>query len=346
MTNALPESVADENELDELLSRPTPAVVEVLKKLPGDIVVLGVGGKMGPTLARMAVRASDAAGVKRRVYGASRFSDPSTEKQLRDVGIETIRCDLLDPAQVEKLPDAPNVVAMSALKFGSTGKQAFTWGMNTYVPTLVARRFSKSRIVAFSTGNVYPLTDVRLGGCRETDPTGPVGEYAMSCLGRERMYEYFAEAHGTPTSIVRLNYACELRYGVLADMARRVQAGEQVDLTMGCVNAIWQGDANAMTLQSFAACASPAFTFNLAGPEVLSVRRICEELGQLLGKTPQFVGEESNDALLSNGQRAHELFGYPTVAIKRLLGWIAEWTKRGGRSLGKPTHFETRDGKY
>ena len=346
MSNALPDRIADEAELDELLSRPTPAVVEVMKNLPGDILVLGVGGKMGPTLARMAVRASEAAGVKRRVYGASRFSDASLEQPLRDVGIETIRCDLLDPAQVDKLPDAPNVVAMSALKFGSTGKQAFTWGMNTYVPTLVARRFMKSRIVAFSTGNVYPLSDVRRGGCRETDPTGPVGEYAMSCLGRERMYEYFAEAHGTQTSIVRLNYACELRYGVIADMARKILQDEPIDLTMGCVNAIWQGDANAMTLQSFAAAASPAFTFNLAGPETLSVRRLCEELGLLLEKSAQFVGEESNSALLSNGQRGHELFGYPTVPIKRLLTWIAEWAARGGRTLGKPTHFETRDGKY
>lgn len=342
----LPDRIADEAQLDELLSRPTPAVVEVLKKLPGDILFLGVAGKMGPTLARMAVRASEAAGVKRRILGASRFSDPTAEKQLRDVGIETIRCDLLDPAQVDKLPDAANVVAMSALKFGSTGKQALTWGMNAYVPTLVARRFAKSRIVAFSTGNVYPLSDVRLGGCRETDPTGPVGEYAMSCLGRERMYEYFAEAHGTPTTIVRLNYACELRYGVIADMARKIHMGEPIDLAMGCLNAIWQGDANAMTLQSFAACASPAFTFNLAGPETLSVRRLCDEFGRLLGKAPQFVGAESNDALLSNGQLGHERFGYPTVPIHQFVRWIADWTARGGRSLGKPTHFETRDGKY
>lgn len=346
MLHALPDRIADEAQLDELLSRPTPAVVEVLKQLSGDILFLGVAGKMGPTLARMAVRASEAAGAKRRILGASRFSDPNAEKQLRDVGIETIRCDLLDPAQVDRLPDAANVVAMSALKFGSTGKQALTWGMNAYVPTLVARRFAQSRIVAFSTGNVYPLSDVRLGGCRETDPTGPVGEYAMSCLGRERMYEYFAEAHGTPTTIVRLNYACELRYGVIADMARKIHTGEPIDLAMGCLNAVWQGDANAMTLQSLAACASPAFTFNLAGPETLSVRKLCEELGRLLGKQPQFVGTESNDALLSNGQVGHERFGYPSVPIHLLVRWIADWTARGGRSLGKPTHFETRDGKY
>jgi nucleoside-diphosphate-sugar epimerase len=342
----LPDVIADEAELDELLSRPTAGVVETFRNIPGDILFLGVGGKMGPTMARMAVRAAEAAGGRRRILGASRFSDAAMERQLRDVGVETIRCDLLDPKQVDALPDAPNVVAMSALKFGSTGKQALTWGMNTYVPTLVARRFAESRIVAFSTGNVYPLTDVRLGGCRETDPTGPVGEYAMSCLGRERMYEYFAEANGTPTSIVRLNYACELRYGVLADMARRVLQGETIDLSMGCVNAIWQGDANAMTLQSFGAAASPAFTFNLAGPEILSVRRLCEEYGRRFGKEPQFVGAEANNALLSNGQMAHDRFGYPRVPIRRVIDWVAEWTLRGGRTLGKPTHFETRDGKY
>lgn len=342
----LPAEINNDAELDELLSRPTPAVIEVMQKLPGDIAFLGVGGKMGPTLARMAVRASEAAGTKRRIYGISRFSNPDQEKPLCDAGIETIRCDLLDPDQVQKLPDVPNVCAMSALKFGSTGKSALTWGMNTYVPTVVCRRYLKSRIVAFSTGNVYALSDVRLGGARETDTVGPVGEYAMSCLGRERMYEYFSEAHGIPTSIVRLNYACELRYGVLADMARKVWDGEPIDVSMGCVNAIWQGDANAATLQSFAAATSPAFTFNLAGPELLSVRRICEEFGRLFQKEPQFVGTEATSALISNGGLCHERFGYPTVPIRRLMSWIARWTERGGRSLGKPTHFETRDGKY
>ena len=342
----LPAEIADEAALDELLSRPTDAVVDVLKNLSGDIIFLGVGGKMGPTLARMAVRGSEAAGVKRRVLGVSRFSNPEQEKTLNAWGIETIRCDLLDTDQVEKLPDVPNVCAMSALKFGSTGKSALTWGMNTYVPTVVCRRYMKSRIVAFSTGNVYALSDVRLGGARETDPVGPIGEYAMSCLGRERMYEYFSDAHGIPTSIVRLNYACELRYGVLADMARRVYAGETIDISMGCVNAIWQGDANAATLQSFGAAASPAFTFNLAGPELLSVRRICETFGERFGKKPNFVGQEATDALISNGQLCHERFGYPQVPVRRVIDWIAKWTERGGRSLGKPTGFETRDGKF
>ncbi|MCE9607370.1 MAG: NAD-dependent epimerase/dehydratase family protein [Planctomycetia bacterium] len=351
---SLPDVIADDAALEELLSRPTPAVVAALARVPGDIVFLGVAGKMGPTLARMAVRASAAAGVKRRVIGVSRFSDPKSESQLQAVGIETVRCDLADPEQTARLPDAPNVVAMSALKFGSTGRKALTWGMNVYVPTLICRRYAGSRIVAFSTGNVYPLTDVRLGGSRETDPVGPVGEYAMSTLGRERIYEYFAECAGsgtslprpTPTVIVRLNYACELRYGVLADMARRIYAGEAIDLSMGCVNAIWQGDANAAVLQSLERAAAPAFTFNLAGPETLSVRRLCETLAAGLGKPATFVGEEASDALLSNGQLGHGLFGYPTVPIARLLAWIVDWTLRGGRSLDKPTHFEARDGAY
>lgn len=352
--STLPDVITDDDALDELLSRPTPACIEALARVPGDIVFLGVAGKMGPTLARMAVRASAEAGVQRRVIGVSRFSDPKSQDALNNFGIETIRCDLGDPDQVAKLPDAPNVVAMSALKFGSTGKTALTWGMNVYVPTLVCRRYQGSRIVAFSTGNVYPLTDVRLGGARETDPVGPIGEYAMSCLGRERIYEYFAEgassgsdvSRATPTTIVRLNYACELRYGVLADMARRIYSGEAIDLSMGCVNAVWQGDANAAVLQSLERAASPAFTFNLAGPETLSVRRICETLGSLLGKPPVFIGTEAHDALISNGQLGHELFGYPTVPVARMLKWIAEWTLAGGRSLGKPTKFETRDGKF
>jgi nucleoside-diphosphate-sugar epimerase len=342
----LPDRIEDEEQLDELLSRPTPAVVEAMRKLSGDLILLGVGGKMGPTLARMAVRASEAAGVRRRVIGVSRFSDPAAEKQLNAWGVETIRCDLTFSADVDRLPDAPNVIAMSALKFGSTGQASLTWGMNVYVPTLVCRRYSGSRIVAFSTGNVYPLSDVRLGGSRETDPVGPVGEYAISTLGRERMYEYFAEAAKTPTSIVRLNYACELRYGVLPDMARRVFAGETIDLSMGCLNAIWQGDANAAVLLSFARAASPAFTFNLSGPEMLSVRRLCEAFGKAFDKPALFSGVESNDALISNGGLGHRLFGYPQVPIGRVIEWTADWIARGGRSLGKPTKFERRDGKY
>lgn len=346
-SESLPERIENGEQLDELLSRPTPEVVDALGRIDGDIILLGVGGKMGPTLARMAVRASQAAGKNRRVIGVSRFSDPKAEQQLSAWGVETIRADLLEPEQVAKLPDAPNVVAMSALKFGSTGKAALTWGMNVYVPTLVCRRYAGSRIVAFSTGNVYPLSSVRFGGSREADPVGPVGEYAMSTLGRERIYEYFAEATCTPTTIVRLNYACELRYGVIADVAGKVWRGEPIDLTMGCFNAIWQGDANAAVLRSFLElCSTNAFVFNLAGPETLSVRRVAEYFGEQFKLEPEFVGTESGEALLSNGQWGHRYFGYPRVPIGEVMGWTADWVRRGERSLGKPTHFETRDGSY
>lgn len=346
-TSTLPETISNDEQLDELLSRPTPEVVEALGRLPGDIILLGVGGKMGPTLARMAVRASEGAGVKRRVIGVSRFTDARGEKQLQSWGVETLRCDLLEPDQVAKLPDAANVVAMSALKFGSSDNKALTWGMNVYVPTLICRRYAGSRIVAFSTGNVYGLSDVRLGGSRETDPVNPVGEYAMSTLGRERMYEYFAKAASTPTAIVRLNYACELRYGVLADVARRVHAGEPIDLSMGCFNAVWQGDANAAVLRSFHELCSPeALVYNLAGPEILSVRRVAEYFASRFKVALSFTGAESSDALLSNGQWAHRYFGYPKVPVAEVMGWVADWILAGGRSLDKPTHFEARDGAY
>ncbi len=346
-TSMLPGTISNDEQLDELLSRPTPEVVEALGKLPGDIILLGVGGKMGPTLARMAVRASAEAGVKRRVIGVSRFTDARSEKQLQAWGVETLRCDLLEPDQVAKLPDAANVVAMSALKFGSSDNKALTWGMNVYVPTLICRRYAGSRIVAFSTGNVYGLSDVRLGGSRESDPVNPVGEYAMSTLGRDRMYEYFAKTTSTPTAIVRLNYACELRYGVLADVARRVHAGEPIDLSMGCFNAVWQGDANAAVLRSFHELCSPeALVYNLAGPEILSVRRVAEYFAARFKVALSFTGAESSDALLSNGQWAHRYFGYPKVPVAEVMGWVADWILAGGRSLDKPTHFEARDGAY
>jgi nucleoside-diphosphate-sugar epimerase len=341
-----PAAIADIDQLDDLLSEPTALAVETLGRLDGDLLLLGVGGKMGPTLARMARRASDAAGVRRRVIGAARFSNPDHETWLRRHGVEAVRCDLLDPAQVERLPDAANVVFMAGMKFGSTGQEALTWAMNCHLPALVAQRFRRSRLVAFSTGNVYGLTPVALGGSVESDALRPVGEYAMSCVGRERMFEHFSRTLGTPTAILRLNYATELRYGVLVDVARRVWAGEPVPLAMGHLNALWQGDANAMALCAFAQVSSPPFVVNLAGPETLSVRRVAEEFGRLLGKAVTFVGTEAPDALLSNGQLGHQLFGYPRVGARQVMGWIAEWVKRGGPMWDKPTHFESREGKF
>jgi len=284
--------------LDELLSEPSPGVVETLRRLEGDVIVLGVGGKMGPSLAAMIKRASDVAGVERRVIGVSRFGSPAAEEPLRAQGIQTIRADLLDEKQLERLPDAPIVIYMAGMKFGSTGQEPLTWAMNTLLPAMVCRKYRHSRIAAFSTGNLYGLTPVRLGGSLETDELNAQGDYAMSCLGRERMFEHFSRTLGIPVSIIRLNYAVEMRYGVLADMARLVWEDAEIDVTMGNLNVIWQADANAMAVQSLLHASSPPLVLNVAGPELLSVRRLCERFGELMGKRPRFIGQESADALL------------------------------------------------
>jgi nucleoside-diphosphate-sugar epimerase len=332
--------------LDELLSEPTPLVVETLARLDGDILLLGVGGKMGPTLARMAKRASDAAGRRRRIIGVARFTNPALETWLNTHGVETVRCDLLDPAQLAQMPDAANVLLMTGMKFGATGQEALTWAMNCHLPALVAQRYRSSRLVAFSTGNVYGLSLMSWGGSREDDGLRPVGEYAMSAVGRERLLEHFSRSNGTQMAILRLNYASEMRYGVLADIAQRVWNGRPVSLAMGYLNALWQGDANAMALCAFAQVASPPFVVNLAGPETLSVRCVAEEFGRLFEREVTFEGTESADALLSNGQRGHKLFGYPRVPARQLITWLGDWVRRGGPTLSKPTHFESRDGRF
>jgi dTDP-4-dehydrorhamnose reductase len=339
-------SIRDVAQLEEFLSAPSEAVIHALGRLDGDIVVLGVGGKMGPTLAAMAKRASVAAGNKRRVIGVARFSSPNLEHHLQGWGIETLRCDLLDRKALAHLPDAANVVYMAAMKFGSTGNESLTWAMNSFLPGLVGERYANSRIVAFSTGNVYGLSPVSNSGSREEDPLNPVGEYAMSCLGRERILEHFSRAQHTKMSLLRLNYASELRYGVLLDIAQRVHAGHPVPLSMGYLNALWQGDANAMALQALTCVSEPPNVINLAGPELLSVRRVAEEFGDRLSKPVRFEGEESEDALLSNGEKAYRLFGRPRVAASQLIVWIADWVSRGGETLAKPTHFENRAGRF
>ena len=345
-TQRLPERIETVEHLEDLLSEPTPGVVESMARLEGDILVLGVGGKMGPTLARMARRASDLAGVRRRIVGVSRFSSDALESQLRSQGIETIRCDLLDAARLQSLPEAPNVLFMAGMKFGATGREALTWAMNCFLPGQVASRFCHSRIVAFSTGNVYGLTPVMLGGSVETDPLRPVGEYAQSCVGRERILEHQSRTLAMPMAILRLNYATELRYGVLVDLAQRVRADETVELAMAHFNTLWQADANAMALQAFDQVASPQFVVNIAGPEVSSVRRVAEQYAQIFGKSVTFAGHESADALLSNGQLGHRLFGYPRVGVDQMIHWIADWITQGGPTHGKPTHFENREGAF
>ncbi|MDQ3441475.1 MAG: NAD-dependent epimerase/dehydratase family protein [Planctomycetota bacterium] len=345
-TTALPERIEDVDQLEDLLSDPTPAAVRAMGNMRGDLIVLGVAGKMGPTLARMAKRASDAAGVKRRVIGASRFSNVEEDVRLQSHGVETIKADLLDQATLDRLPDAPNVLYMAGMKFGATGKEALTWAMNTYLPGMVCNRYTTSRIVAFSTGNVYGLTPVSSGGSVESDAPNPVGEYAMSCLGRERMFEHFSRALSIPMAIIRLNYASEMRYGVIVDLARKVWAGETMDLSMGHVNVIWQGDANAMTLAAFDHLRSPPLMLNVAGPEIVNVRDVCETYGKLMGKFVKFTGTEAPDALLNNAQLGYQLAGRPRVSLEQQLRWVAQWVMSGGASLGKPTHFEARDGKF
>ncbi|HEV2197703.1 MAG TPA: NAD-dependent epimerase/dehydratase family protein [Candidatus Acidoferrum sp.] len=341
-----PASIESVAQLEELLSEPTEGVVRTLGSLDGDILILGAAGKMGPTLARMAKRAPVAAGVKRRVIGVSRFSSPSLENQLRAWGVETVRCDLLDPASLAKLPDAANVVFMAGMKFGCTGQEWLTWAINSHLPGLVADRYRDSRIAVFSTGNVYGLSPVSRGGSREEDPLNPSGEYAMSCVGRERIFEHFSRANQTKMAILRLNYASELRYGVLLDIAQRVNAGQLVSLSMGYLNTIWQADASAMSLESLCCASSPPNVINLTGPELLSVRQVAEEFGKKFGKLVRFEGTESSDALLSNAAKSYELFGRPRVSAQQIIDWIAHWVGGGGTTLAKPTHFEDRVGNF
>ncbi|MGC9328159.1 MAG: NAD-dependent epimerase/dehydratase family protein, partial [Candidatus Hinthialibacter sp.] len=300
---SFPPLIQDEDELDFYLSAPTPGVKETISRLKGDLLVLGVGGKMGPTLARMAKRAAEETNPSLRVIGASRFSQPALKDRLQSWGVETIPCDLLDRGALENLPNAENIVFMAGWKFGSSGRESMLWAMNTYLPALVAERFKDSRIVAFSTGNVYPYTPNQSGGPAETDPTGPVGEYAQSCLGRERMFQYFSERYATPCTLIRLNYAVEMRYGVLLDIAQKVSNAIPIPLAMGYVNVIWQGDANAQILQCFDLCSSPPKILNITGSEVLSVRRLAEEFGKRLGREPLFDGAEEPNALLSNASQ-------------------------------------------
>lgn len=337
---------ADEQELDDRLSTPSDGVVRALSECPGDILVLGAGGKMGPSLARMVRRAADVAGGKRQVIGVSRFSASDVAERMEQDGILVRRTDLGDPAALAALPDAPNVVLMAGYKFGTAAEPWRTWGTNAVIPALVAARFREARMVAFSTGNVYPLGPVARGGAREDDPLTPQGEYAWASVARERVLEHASRTNGTRLGIVRLNYAVDLRYGVLVDLAQQVLAGTPIDVSMGYVNVIWQGDANAQAIQALPLTAAPPFVVNVTGPDVVAVRAAALELGRLMDREPRFVGRESSDALLSSTARAQELFGAPRVTTATLIEWVADWVRRGGRLLGKPTHYEEREGRY
>lgn len=336
---------SNERELEDRLSTPTPEATDTMHRLQGDVILLGVAGKMGPSLARMVRRASDAAGVPRRVIGVARFSQGG-EADLRVHGVETIACNLLDPEAIERLPDVANVIFMTGMKFGTANNPGMTWAMNTLVPGWIGWKYRHSKILAFSTGNVYGLTSVTGGGSRETDVPAPVGEYAMSALGRERIFEHCSTAYGIPTALLRLNYACDLRYGVLVDLAQQVLAEQPIDLGMGYFNTIWQGDANAMTLCAFDHLRLPANIINMTGPELLSVREVCERFGKLLRRKVAFLGSEGPSALLSNVQSGIAQLGALRVSAEQLIEWVAKWVQDGGRLLGKPTHFESREGRF
>ena len=329
--------------LEEFMTRPTPELESDLARASGDILILGVGGKMGPTLARMAKRA--AAG--RRVIGVARFSEQGLRAKLEAQGVECIACDLLERSALERLPRAKDVVFMAGHKFGAAGNAAFTWAMNVGVPTMVAEAFRDARIVVFSTACVYPYADVTGRGAGEGTPTlPPPGDYAASCVGREKAFEYGSLKHGTAGRLVRLEYAIDMRYGVLHDVGTKVFSGQAVDVTMGHVNVIWQGEANEQALRLLAHCTVPTSPINVSGPEVVSVRSLAAEFGRRFGKQPLVTGEESPTAWLVDTRAAQKLFGAPRVALAQMIDWQADWIRRGGESLGKPTHFETRDGKY
>ncbi len=335
-----------EEELDALLSAPREATLAALARVPGDIVVLGAGGKMGPTLARMAARARRDRGSSGRVIAVSRFGTPAAERYLHDGGVETIKCDLLDREAVTRLPDAPNVVFMAGQKFGTHDAPSRTWMMNVVVPAICAERYAGARTVVFSTGNVYPLSRVSGGGARETDETAPIGEYAQSCVGRERVFEHFASVRDTKVAIMRLNYAIALRYGVLTDLALKVVRGEAVPVAMGHVNVIWQGDANCAALELLPLASASPLVVNVTGTDTISVREIATALGARVGREPVFEGSEAPDALLSNAGKMRELLGEPDTKLETMLDWVADWVKREQPLLGKATHFEARDGRF
>lgn len=342
----LPAVLETEAQLDEFLTRPRPVLIESIRGIPSPLVIVGAGGKMGPTLAVLARNAARAVGHDLRVIAVSRFSNADAQRWLQERDVETINADLLERTAVDRLPEASHVIYLVGLKFGTQDNPSLTWAVNTIAPALVGERYAGARVVALSTGNVYPLVDITSGGVQENHSLTPFGEYANAAVARERVFEYCSRKFQTPMVLMRLNYAIDLRYGVLLDLARKVHAGEPVDLSMGYFNCVWQGDANEMILRAFPLASCPPRALNLTGTSILSVRDVATRLGECLGRAPRFVGIESTTALLSQVTPMRAAFGDPPVAADAMIRWVAHWVSQGGRTLGKPTGFQVRDGKF
>lgn len=326
--------------------RPSQDLLNDMSKIKGDILLLGAGGKMGPAMAKLAIDAIKELGLNKKILAASRFSDTEVLRELNDYGVQTIQVNLLKDNELNSLPDIENVIYLAGTKFGTSGSESYTWAMNTYLPGKVAEKFNKSNIVVFSSGNVYPLSPVVHGGMTESMNAEPLGEYAQSCLGRERMFQHFSKENNTPVLIYRLNYANDVTYGILLEIAKSVYENKEIDLTMGNVNVIWQGDANEIALRALLHCTSPARILNVTGPETVSVRWLAGEFGKLMNKKPLYTGEEASDALLSNAGECFKLFGYPKISLKKMIELIGRWVVEGGQTINKPTHFQERKGKF
>ena len=333
-------------ELDEYMCRPSVALIDDITKIKGDIMVLGAGGKMGPTLCKLAVNAVKTSGVKKKIFAVSRFSNENHARDLADYGVKVIKADLLNEAELLALPDKPNIIYMAGRKFGTSEDQSLTWAMNAYLPGRVADKFKNSRIVAFSTGNVYPFVDVASGGCLESDPVGPVGIYAQSCLARENIFRYFSNKNNTPVLLFRLNYAIDLRYGVLLEIAKTVKTGQLLDITTGYFNVVWQGYANEVALRGLLHCESRVKVMNVTGIETISAKKIAAKFAKIFGTEAKFTGTEQNTALLGNAAQCMNLFGNPEVTVDDMVEMTAKWLLNEGATLDKPTHFQEREGKF
>ena len=342
----MPDVIGDERDLEDWLTRPRQALIDFMREVRSPLVILGAGGKMGPTLAVLAKRAAELAGHRLKVIAVSRFSDEASRAWLESHGVSTVSADLLNREAVQKLPDAGDVIYLAGLKFGTRENPSLTWAVNTLAPANVSERYAGARLVALSTGNVYPLAAVANGGAREQQALTPLGEYANAAVARERIFQYCSRKDRTPIALIRLSYAVELRYGVLLDIAQKVHAGEPIDLTSGYFNCIWQGDANESILRALALAATPPVAFNLTGPSIVSVRAVATKFSELLERPAKLVGTEADTALLSNTERLCQQLGPPPTALDSIVRWTAHWEKNGGRTLNKPTHFDVRDGVY